>query len=43
MIWPFIPQAIRGGYLYKVQEDEEAGLFKVIRFKIANWGDFKAD
>jgi len=43
MIWPFIPQTIRGGYLYKVQEDEEAGLFKVIRFKIANWGDFKND
>jgi|GEM_PF-1308464 len=43
MIWPFIPQTIRGGYLYKVQEDEEAGLFKVIRYKIANWGDFKSD
>ncbi len=43
MTWPFIPQTIRGGYLYKVQEDEEAGLFKVIRYKIANWGDFKSD
>jgi hypothetical protein len=43
MTWPFIPQTIRGGYLYKVQEDEDAGLFKVIRYKIANWGDFKAE
>jgi len=41
MAWNFIPNEINDGYLYKVQEDENAGLCKIIRFKIANWADFK--
>jgi len=41
MTWNFIPDVINDGYLYKVQEDENAGLYKVIRYKVANWADFK--
>lgn len=43
MTWPFIPQVIRGGFLYEVREDEEAGLTRIFRFKIENWADFKAE
>lgn len=43
MIWPFVPQLIRGGFLYEVREDEQAGLTKIVRHRITNWGEFKAD
>lgn len=41
--WPFLPQVIKGGFLYEVRQDEEAGLTKIIRHRIKNWVDFKAE
>lgn len=41
--WPFLPQAMRSGFLYDAREDEAQGLFKVVRFKIVNWGDLKTE
>lgn len=43
MTWPFVPQVIKGGFLYEVRQDEEAGLTKIIRHRIKNWADFKAE
>ena len=43
MTWPLVPQVIKGGFLYEVRQDEEAGLTKIIRHRIKNWGDFKAE
>jgi hypothetical protein len=43
MTWPFVPQVIKGGFLYEVRQDEEAGLTKIIRHRIKNWGDFKSE
>jgi len=43
MTWPFVPQVIKGGFLYEVRQDEEAGLTRIIRHRIANWGDFKSE
>jgi len=43
MTWPFVPQVIKGGFLYEVRQDEEAGLTKIIRHRIKNWDDFKAE
>ena len=43
MTWPFVPQVIKGGFLYEVRQDEEAGLTKIIRHRIKNWGDFRAE
>lgn len=43
MTWPFLPQVIKGGFLYEVRQDEEAGLTKIIRHRISNWGDFRAE
>jgi len=43
MTWPFVPQIIKGGFLYEVRQDEEAGLTKIIRHRIKNWGDFRAE
>lgn len=43
MTWPFLPQVIRGGSLYEVRQDEEAGLTKIVRHRIVNWGELKAE
>jgi hypothetical protein len=43
MTWPFIPQVIKGGFLYEVRQDEEAGLTRIIRHRIKNWGEFKGE
>ncbi len=43
MIWPFTPQVIKGGFLYDVLQDEEAGLTKIIRRRIRNWDDFRSE
>jgi hypothetical protein len=43
MTWPFLPQVIKGGFLYEVRQDEEAGDTKIVRHKITNWTDFKAE
>ena len=42
MTWPFVPQVIKGGFLYEVRQDEEAGLTRIIRHRIKNWEDFRA-
>jgi hypothetical protein len=42
MTWPFVPQVIKGGFLYEVRQDEEAGLTRIIRHLITNWCDFKS-
>ena len=43
MTWPFLPQVIKGGLAYEVCQDEEAGLTKIIRHRINNWADFRAE
>ena len=43
MTWPFVPQVIKGGFLYEVRQDEEAGLTRIIRHRITNWGAFKSE
>jgi hypothetical protein len=43
MTWPFVPQVIKAGFLYEVRQDEEAGLTRIIRYRIANWGDFRSE
>lgn len=43
MTWPFVPQVIKNGFLYEVRQDEDAGLTKIIRHRIVNWGDFRAE
>jgi hypothetical protein len=42
MTWPFVPQEIKGGYIYEARQDEE-GWTKVIRHRIKNWGDFRSE
>jgi hypothetical protein len=41
--WPFLPQVIKGGFLYEVRQDENAGLTRIVRHRIKNWADFKAE
>lgn len=43
MTWPFMPQVIKDGFLYDVRQDEDKGLNRIIRYRIANWDDFKAE
>jgi hypothetical protein len=43
MTWPFVPQVIKGGCLYEVRQDEDAGLTRIIRHRIRNWSDFKTE
>jgi len=43
MTWPFLPQVIKAGFLYEVRQDEEAGLTKIIRHRIANWEDLRSE
>jgi hypothetical protein len=43
MTWPFVPQVIKGGFLYEVRQDEEAGLTRIIRHRIENWADFRSE
>ena len=31
MTWPFLPQVIKGGFLYEVRQDESAGLTRIVR------------
>jgi hypothetical protein len=42
MMLPFVPQVIKGGYLYEARHDEE-GLTRIIRHRITNWGEFLAE
>ena len=37
MTWPFIPAAIRHGYLYEVRSDNETGEVRIVRHRIKNW------
>jgi hypothetical protein len=41
--WPFLPQVIKGGFLYEVRQDENVGLTRIVRHRIKNWVDFKAE
>lgn len=43
MSWPFIPQVIKGGFLYEVRQDEEAGLTRIIRHRVKNWGELRSE
>jgi hypothetical protein len=43
LAWPFIPQVIKGGFLYEVRQDEDKGLTSIIRHRITNWSDFKVE
>lgn len=43
MTWNFLPQVIRGGFLYEARHDEEIGLTRIIRHRIKNWDGFKAE
>jgi hypothetical protein len=43
MNWAFVPQVIKGGFLYEVRQDEDKGLTRIIRHRITNWNDFKAE
>jgi hypothetical protein len=43
MTWPFVPQVIKGGCLYEARWDEDAGLARIIRHRITNWGDFRSE
>ena len=43
LTWPFMPQVIKGGFLYEVRQDEDTGLTRIIRYRITNWSDFKAE
>ncbi len=43
MTWPFLPEVIKGGYLYEVRQDESAGLTRILRHRIANWGKLEAE
>jgi hypothetical protein len=43
MTWPFVPQVIKGGCLYEARWNEDAGLTKIIRHRISNWGDFRSE
>jgi hypothetical protein len=40
---PFIPRIIRNGHLYQIKMDEEAGLTKILRYKISNWTELKEE
>jgi hypothetical protein len=42
MSWPFIPSAIKGGFLYQVREDKETSEYQVVRYKIKNWNSMKS-
>lgn len=43
MTWPFVPQVIKGGCLYEVRQDEDAGLTRIIRHRIRNWADLRTE
>ncbi len=38
---PFTPHLIKGGYIYRVNTDEETGEIRLIRYKVKNWDSFK--
>jgi hypothetical protein len=37
MTWPFIPAAIKHGFLYEVRTDKETGEVRIVRHRIKNW------
>jgi hypothetical protein len=37
------PQLIRNGYLYRIDENEETGGLKVLRYRIVNWDELKSE
>ncbi len=43
MGWAFMPHVIKGGFFYEFRQDEDKGLTRIIRHRITNWSDFKAE
>ncbi|MGM0466989.1 MAG: 6-bladed beta-propeller [Acidobacteriota bacterium] len=38
----FVPQAVKNGFLYRIESDENTGSLKVIRYRINNWDEIRA-
>ena len=38
----FVPQAVKNGFLYRIESDEDTGSLKVIRYRINNWDEIRA-
>ncbi len=38
----FVPQAVKDGFLYRIESDEDTGTIKVIRYRINNWEEIRA-
>jgi hypothetical protein len=38
----FIPEAVKNGFLYRIESDEDTGMIKVIRYRIKNWEEIRA-
>lgn len=38
---PIIPEVIKNGFIYKIEQEEEAGIYLVKRYKIKNWNKIK--
>jgi hypothetical protein len=43
MTWDFPAQVVKNGFFYEARYDEDIGLTRIIRHRIKNWGDFKAE
>jgi hypothetical protein len=43
MTWAFMPHVIKGGFFYEFSQDEDKGLTRIIRRRIANWSGFETD
>jgi hypothetical protein len=39
----FVPQVVKNGFLYRIKSDEDTGDLKVIRYRIKNWNEIKAE
>lgn len=42
MRWPFVPEVIEKGAMYRVQTDEDTGECSIVRYRIKNWDNFKS-
>ena len=38
----FVPKAVKNGFLYRIESDEDTGSLKVIRYRINNWDEIRA-
>jgi len=37
----FLPELVKNGYLYNIEENDETGDVFIKRYKIKNWGKIK--